>query len=94
MQINVTLLSMFIFEESGGRKCLRTNFDPAGEKLNETCIFPFIMKGVEYSSCTFHHDGHHKYWCSTKVDRDGNHEIGNWGYCDSGTKNYPVQCQL
>lgn len=47
------------------------------------CIFPFMVVGVTYNSCTSKYSPNGNPWCSTKVDEDGVHinEAGNWGYC-------------
>ena len=52
------------------------------EKGSE-CIFPFTYNKVEYYACPKHKRRKHKYWCSTKVDKNGVHIKGkdNWGFC-------------
>ena len=51
--------------------------------LNSTkkspCIFPFNYKGKDYEACT--NFGHTQHWCSTKVDTNGTHIVGQWGDC-------------
>ena len=50
-----------------------------GPQQNSPCIFPFKYKGKDYEACTdFEHT---QYWCSTKVDTNGNHIDGQWGDC-------------
>ena len=51
------------------------------------CVFPFTNLGRTYTSCTNDTDDNGKFWCSTKVDNEGKHTKGNWGYCDR-TGNY------
>ena len=48
------------------------------------CIFPFKYKDKRYNECT--KDGHSKFWCSTKVDENGNHEK-KWGNCADDCSN-------
>lgn len=44
-----------------------------------SCIIPFTFKGTTYNTCTMAEDD--KAWCSTKVDSEGGHVGGQWGYC-------------
>ena len=50
-----------------------------GNKPNTPCVFPFNFKGTVYKACTGIE--HTTFWCSTKVDDDGNHVDGKWGNC-------------
>ena len=55
-----------------------------GPGVGKPCIFPFIfsLTGRSYNSCTKDGDDSVKeYWCSTKVDDDGVHVSGNFGFC-------------
>jgi len=52
-------------------------------KLGVSCVFPFKYKDHIYNSCTTEHDPDGFLWCSTKVDSEGKHLQGNFGYCDS-----------
>jgi len=52
----------------------------SGATPNLPCVFPFRHWGKTYWTCTT--DGDKKPWCSTKVDRFGNHQLGNWGDCN------------
>merc|ERR1712223_1869388 len=52
----------------------------SGATPNLPCVFPFRHWGKTYWTCTT--DGDKKPWCSTKVDRYGNHHLGNWGDCN------------
>ena len=54
----------------------------AGKSPPRPCRFPFKHKGKTYNSCTTDEDSDGKYWCSTKVDSNGELVRGNWGYCD------------
>ena len=52
----------------------------SGKKVGEKCVFPFKYKGRTCPGpmcCSFEGEA----WCSTKVDGDGVHVPGNWGYC-------------
>merc|ERR1712013_843284 len=46
---------------------------------NTPCQFPFIIGSKTYDRCIVDYDS--APWCSTKVDGDGNHISGYWGYC-------------
>jgi len=48
------------------------------------CIFPFRHFGKVYYACTLD-GGAGKAWCSTRVDIYGNHQLGNWGDCNTST---------
>lgn len=52
-----------------------------GSESNKPCVFPFIYMGVKYETCTMKNDLS-KQWCSTKVDSNGHHTWGHWGYCN------------
>jgi len=57
-------------------------------KSNETkrCIFPFALKSdpkFTYNGCTSKYMKNGRFWCSTKIDENGIHERGHWGYCNS-----------
>ena len=60
-------------------KCL-TN---GGDDPNRECKFPFVHKGTTYRGCPPDPILPGKTWCSTKVDENGNHVVGQnkWGYC-------------
>jgi len=66
----------------------RTNEE--GPNRNAICIFPFIYERREYNGCTNVNDKDGKYWCSTRVDRFGNHVVkaNEWGYCDQNCRNH------
>lgn len=49
------------------------------------CVFPFMFLNKRYSQCTSDEDRAGKFWCSTRVDRDGWHVRGEWGYCNPDT---------
>ncbi|XP_059099413.1 CLIP domain-containing serine protease B10-like [Tigriopus californicus] len=53
----------------------------AGFRPNRACVFPFILEGRVYNSCTPDYDPNGVEWCSTKVDAQGKHITGEWGYC-------------
>ena len=52
----------------------------SGPSANQKCIFPFVFGGTTNIKCAHDADG---FWCSTKVDSNGNHigGEGNWGIC-------------
>ena len=53
----------------------------SGPASGKPCIFPFNRKsGKEYNECTW--AAELAPWCSTKVNSDGYHIAGNWGYCN------------
>jgi len=47
----------------------------------DLCVFPWhwTRTNKTYTGCTA--DESSEYWCSTKVDADGNHLSGNWAEC-------------
>ena len=51
-------------------------------------MFPFVLKNVTYDGCTTEMDPENKYWCSTKTDKNHNHDggKGNFGYCPDDCK--------
>ena len=54
--------------------------------VREKCVFPFTFRGITYMSCTDVTDAPGNLWCSTKVDANGKHIAGNWGYCSSSCR--------
>ena len=61
----------------------------SGPKAGQSCVFPFTFNGKTCpgpSCCNLDNDSKGN-WCSTKVDGNGVHITGNYGYC-KGT-----QCQ-
>ena len=51
------------------------------------CILPYTFGGITHDVCTIHASpDQENYICSTKVDSDGEHIVGNdtWGYCGEG----------
>ena len=74
---NLMLVSILLIGE-----CLTS----AGPSSGERCIFPFMLGEKTYNACT--RDGHTGAaeingdpWCSTKVDDNRAHILGNWGGC-------------
>ena len=65
-----------------------------GPKPNSPCIFPFVFAGKTHWSCTDLKDPG-KYWCSTKVNKEGEHIGGAsfWGYCDKSCHGSSVEDQ-
>ena len=57
----------------------------SGPNPRKRCIFPFHFNGKTYNGCAKHpKDNNNELWCSTKVDRNGNHVVGQnqYGYCN------------
>ena len=54
-------------------------------KTGEHCQFPFKHNGVLYYGCPPDPIEAGEFWCSTKVDKDGNHITGKgfYGLCKS-----------
>ena len=50
------------------------------------CIFPFKHKDKWYNECTKDDHSESKFWCSTKVDENGNHDK-EWGNCADNCSN-------
>ena len=48
------------------------------------CVFPFIYKGVSYSSCTKAESSNGAPWCATAVDDEGVAVAGAWEDCQDG----------
>jgi len=71
-----------IAEESS--KCLVSKNDK-GEFPPKPCVFPFKLKSQTIEGCTSLQDPDGKLWCSTKIDSNGEHTTGNWGYCEDPT---------
>lgn len=47
------------------------------------CMFPFVFRGKEYTTCTTDHDPDGQAWCSTRTEPGTNkHLTGFWGVCD------------
>ena len=56
------------------------------------CIFPFKLDGVAYHTCKLDEkDGSR--WCSTKIDKNGQHLPGNWGNCGSDCGEHIIHCR-
>jgi hypothetical protein len=52
--------------------------------ITKKCIFPFQFNGLEYHGCIADDDFAGKFWCSTKVDEEGEDVSGLWGHCGQG----------
>ena len=76
---------MCVPTEKEGNYCLTIS----GGTIGAYCIFPFKYEGTEYNGCTNADSDDGKKWCSTGVNRRGNHIIGRgmWGHCN---KNCPI----
>ena len=59
-------------------ECITTEGENAGK-----CIFPFTYNGKTCPgpTCCNLDNASKGAWCSTKVDANGNHIDGNYGYC-------------
>ena len=79
-----------------GLRCARTSTDADSPQKDKACVYPFIVNNKINNNCTRDHDGHERAWCSTKVDENGHHVIGQneWGYCDSGWKSNSICSNL
>ena len=60
----------------------------SGPSPNQPCIFPFTWNGKTYNGCPIDPEDSSQRWCSTKVDSNGKHIIGqgNWGHCNSNCR--------
>ena len=67
------------------RAICRTIKSYSGGAPNLPCVFPFKFKGKMFDRCTWEQSQltNNKPWCSTMVDKEGNHIIGEakWGNC-------------
>lgn len=56
-----------------------------GPNPGKECIFPFTFQGITYTGCALDLDDLSKTWCSTKVDSNGKHVMGqdDYGYCSN-----------
>ena len=52
----------------------------SGPDANKPCVFPFRFKGITYNTCSFEKSS--RPWCSTRVDKKGNHISGGGHYGD------------
>jgi len=73
-------------------KTLPYRSDSPLQGSNKPCIFPFkayvdqekqIVKTINGCTTELCGEDCSRYWCSTKVDNNGFHIKGNWGYCDT-----------
>ena len=80
--ILITLTLLEIASSNPLKKCNVTN--KKGPQKNKPCIFPFKIGKTKYLECTNEKDPDGLFWCSTKVDENGNHvgAADQWGYCD------------
>merc|ERR1719468_170433 len=68
------------------KSCLNSCIPDSGPGAGQPCIFPFTWNKVTYSSCApwiWTGSNFGRTWCSTKVDRFGDHidGRGNYGFC-------------
>ena len=54
----------------------------AGNSHGSACVFPFIYKGVKYTSCIDHDQPYHQFWCATTSNYDVDFKFG---YCPSNS---------
>ena len=52
-----------------------------------------MYSGKTYNECINVNDPDGKFWCSTKVDTNGNHVKSYWGYCGQNCSNLPNKDQ-
>ena len=70
----------------------------SGPVPNVTCIFPFKVAGITYSTCLSEEWNEWKHWCPTKVDASGNYKFDSnnpdtWGNCaPECMKPLPLSC--
>ena len=57
----------------------------SGPSPNSRCVLPFTYNGKTYYECPVDPEDSTKFWCSTQVDKNGNHisNIGAYGHCGS-----------
>ena len=75
---------------NNNKQCIAT--DRYRRKVN--CVFPFTFEGQRFTSCTTvgenwkrgRSGSYKRKWCSTKTDRNGQHQggRGQYGYCSDG----------
>jgi len=55
----------------------------SGPGAGKPCVLPFVWGGSVREGCISDGDPDNKYWCSTKVDSQGNHipNSDNWAHC-------------
>lgn len=48
------------------------------------CVFPFVIRGRTYQTCTTVQEGKRRPWCPTKLDSRRRVDIisNDWGYCN------------
>jgi len=65
-----------------------------GPGKGKACIFPFtwVKTGKTYHECTT--DGGAEFWCSTKLNKRGQHLSGNWGECPPSCLNSQARSLL
>ena len=61
-----------------------------GPDPSQKCIFPFKWDEKTYYGCPIDPNDSSKTWCSTKVDQEGNHIVGQkkYGFCNEACTNY------
>jgi len=72
--------------------CTKSCIPESGPGAGEPCIFPFTWNKVTYTACApwiWTGENFGKTWCSTKVDRFGNHVDGEgkYGFCSKTCSN-------
>eukprot|EP00088_Acartia_fossae_P029698 TRINITY_DN30576_c0_g1_i5.p1 TRINITY_DN30576_c0_g1~~TRINITY_DN30576_c0_g1_i5.p1 ORF type:complete len:639 (+),score=101.64 TRINITY_DN30576_c0_g1_i5:25-1941(+) len=80
---NLNWIKSIINDEDGGTGSTGTKACFASN--NKRCEFPFRFQGETFASCTTKHDPEGLAWCSTLVDEQRNHVVGEgeWGHCPS-----------
>jgi hypothetical protein len=67
---------------TGPNECCYVTEDDSN--ITKKCIFPFKFNDVEYHGCVADDEFVGKFWCSTKVNKEGKHVSGFWGHCGRG----------
>ena len=72
-------------KKAGNKAC--TTLDGPGK--GKPCVFPFffLKTNKTYTECTIEEGN--EYWCSTGVDKNGQHMSGTWGRCSEGCPGVP-----
>merc|ERR1711962_556337 len=80
--LSISFALVFFVKSGQTSNCIASS----GPGKGLPCVFPFKYNDVVYYTCSNanKHVTNNKPWCSTLVDREGNHigGVGAWGNCD------------